>query len=91
MDRFFWKQSVQCKNFTNNIGQILISHISPLCPVGKCVCSKQSVFSLTRAKRDIQSEMGIQNTKFFRAYSKISGFSCKQFAKGNSRKKNTLT
>ena len=35
--------------------------------------------------------MVIQNTKFLRAYSKISGFSYKQFAKGNSRKKNVLT
>ena len=37
LGRFFRKQSVQCKNFTKNAGQILISHITPLCPVEKCV------------------------------------------------------
>lgn len=50
LGRFFWKQSVQCKNFTKNVGQILISLTSPLCPL-KSVCSKHPVFLLTRAKR----------------------------------------
>ena len=67
MGRFFWKQSVQCKNFTNNIGQILISHISPLCPVGKCA-AVNSPCSHWHVQKGKSNQRWIFKTRSFSAH-----------------------